>query len=242
VCTIATMLRLTKFTVLALVASFALPAATAAAQSSSQAKPAGQYVGEAAKPADQILADAVTAMGHLKDFHVAGQAASDGVTVGLNLSVSNSGGGGSVREFGATINLVTTSEFSYMKAGAASWQALTHDATMAQMLANRWLQVHTSDPQYESFSRLTFSGKFLALFVADPGHLSKVGMGAADGRSAIVITNDLGSKYYVAAYGAPYLLEFSSGNALASETLRMTDFGGAPMPTIPVNSVAIPGF
>ena len=34
-----------------------------------------------------------------------------------------------------------------MKAGAASWEALTHSDAMAQELANRWLQVHTSDPQ-----------------------------------------------------------------------------------------------
>ena len=181
-------------------------------------------------------------MGHLKDFHVAGQAASSGVSVGLNLSISNNGGGGSISEFGAKINLVTTSEFTYMKAGAASWEALIHNDAMAQELANRWLQVHTSQPPYATFSRLTFSGKFLALFVADPGHLSKLGMAAADGRSVVVVANDVGSKYYIAAYGPPYLLEFTTGNALSSETLHMTDFGNAPMPTVPVTSLAIPGF
>jgi hypothetical protein len=231
------MFRLTKITALALVASLALPAVSAVAQST-----ADQHLGESAKPAAQILADAVTAMGHLKDFHVAGQAASNGVNVGLNLSISNNGGGGSLSELGAKINLVTTSTFTYMKAGAASWDALVHNEAMGQELANRWLQVHTSDPQYASFSRLTFSGKFLALFVADPGHLSKLGMAAADGRSAIVVTSDLGSKFYIAAYGPPYLLKFTTVNVLATETLHMTDFGNAPMPTVPVNSLAIPGF
>ena len=89
---------------------------------------------------------------------------------------------------------------------------------------------------------MTFSSKFLAMFMAAPGHLSKLGMSAADGRSAIVLANDVGVRYYIAAYGPPYLLEFSTGNALASETLHMTDFGEAPMPSVPIKSLTVPGF
>ena len=240
--TVAAVLRLTKLSVLALVASLTLAAMNATAQAPGQSKPAKQPLGESAKPAAQVLADAVTVMGHLRDFHVAGQAATSGVSVALNLSISKEGGGGSLTELGAKIELVTTTEFSYMKAGVASWDALTHSDAMAQLLANRWLQVHTSDPQYASFSRLTFTGKFLALFIAAPGHLSKLGMSAADGRSAIVLANDVGARYFIAAYGPPYLLEFSTGNALASGTLHMTDFGDAPLPSVPVNSLAVPGF
>ena len=206
------MLRLTKLSVLALVASLALPAMSATAQAAGQSKPAGQSLDESAKPAAQVLADAVTGMGHLKDFHVAGQAATSGVSVALNLSISKAGGGGSLGELGAKIDLVTTTEFTYMKAGVASWEALTHSDAMAQLLANRWLQVHTSDPQYASFSRLTFSSKFLAMFMAAPGHLSKLGMSAADGRSAIVLANDVGVRYYIAAYGP--LISSSSVRAM----------------------------
>lgn len=222
--------RTTKLGVTAIVVSLSLPAVSAAAQAK-----------EDAKPAAQILMDAVTVTRQLPDFHVVGHASAGGINVGFNMSISRHGGGGSLTETGARFDLVTTRHFSYMKAGAASWKALLHSSAGAGVLAGRWLKVKASDAEFASLSQLTFSGKFLNLLLDSPGQLKKLGMSAVDGRSAIVLGNDLGNRYYVAAYRHPYLLEFTSNNPSASETLHVTDFGDAPMPHIPLSALTVPG-
>lgn len=85
------------------------------------------------------------------------------------MSVSKRGGGGTLTEMGATVQLVSTTNFTYIKAGAASWEKLMHNDAGAQLIADRWLKVRTADPLYSGNVRLTFSGKFLTLVTTAPG-------------------------------------------------------------------------
>ena len=215
---------------LALLASVTLPMVSASAQASEQSKPAAQ-----------IFADGVAAMRQAKDFHVAGHVTQGKQVIALNLTMSPNGGGGSVGVLGATIQMVVTSKYVYMKADSKSWTALTHSASVAQLVANRWLKAPVTNSQFASFAQLSFSNKFLNQVASQGSPFSKLGLSSWDGRSAIVLKDAQGSNVYIAAYGAHYVLGVSGATSGAKGSLSFTDFGTAPMPAVPTTAITIPG-
>lgn len=219
----------------ALTATLALPGATASAQTT-----------ELAKPAAQIFTDAVTAMRHVKDFHVQGNVHEGTELISLNLTMSTQGGGGAVTLKGATLEIVVTPKFSYLKADKQSWQILaggsSEGAATAQLLANRWLKVPASNAQFASFAQLTYSTKFLKTITAQSVQFTKSGESTWDGRSAIVLNDSKGTKVYIAAASPHYLLGVAGSDATAAGSLKFTDFGSAPLPGVPTNTLTLPNF
>ncbi|MHB1499458.1 MAG: hypothetical protein ACYCXN_16305, partial [Acidimicrobiales bacterium] len=226
---------------LALSASLALPMATASAQ-----------VPEEAKPAAQIFGDASAAMMHAKDFHISGGLHQGSQVVSLNLSMSPQGGGGSVSLRGATLQMVVTTKEIYMKADAQSWKTLAAlgggagagTAAFTALLANRWIKAPVTNPQLGSFANLTFSTKFLKGVVANHGtQFTKGAETTWDGRSAIPLHDGANStSVYIAVSSPHYLLGVVATGAANSGSFKFTDFGDAPMPAIPTNALALPGF
>lgn len=219
---------------IALMAALALPATPGAAQ-----------LPEGSKRAAQIFAGSMAAMSKLKDFHVTGNFSEAGQAFSLNIVMSRSGGGGSLKFKGATVELVVTAKYLYMKADAASWERLSGAAdgkSTAQLLAGRWLKVPVSNPQFSTFTDFTFSNKFVGKLtsLAPGAGLKELGEGKWQGRPAVILGDNKGSHIYIAAHGQPYILGVT-GNTRASGSMTFDDFGDAPLPAVPTSAVSLPG-
>src|SRR5579875_17953 len=228
------MRRTIELSALALAASLGLPAMSAAAQVPEQSKTAGQ-----------IFADAMAATSKVKDFHVSGRIVQGSQLVVLNLSMSKTGGGGSVQVKGATLELVDNQKYLYMKADAASWKIFSRGqagASAAQLLANKWLKVPVGNPSFSSFANFTFSDKFLAEMTAGKHRLVKGGVTTYGGRPAVALTDTLRTgKIYIALSSPHYLLGIAADNASGKGSVQFTDFGDAPMPATPLHAITLPG-
>ncbi|HMK95913.1 MAG TPA: hypothetical protein VK425_00110 [Acidimicrobiales bacterium] len=190
---------------------------------------------EHTEPGPQILTDAIAAMSRASNFHVTGHSAVGGSQVSVNLSMSLNGGGGTIEANGATLQVVVAHKATaYIKADEHSWVILTHDPSAAQKLANQWIQLPASTPGISNFVELTVSSTFIHLIL--PGSYvpstTKAGMGHWDGRTAVVLTNAFNEQLYIADNGTPYLLHLQAAVTSAG-WFNFTDFGTAPMPSVP---------
>jgi hypothetical protein len=212
----------------------AVPAAGAAAQ-----------IPEHSKPAPQIFADSLAAMNKLKDFHVSGNFKEGGQAFSLNITMSRTGGGGSIGLKGATLEMVVTPKYLYMKADSASWERLAGGQSgkaIAQLLAGRWMKVPISNAEFSTFSNFTFSNKFVGKLnsLAPTAGLVKHGVGKWQGRPAIILTDNKGSDIYIAENGPPYILGVT-GHTSTTGSMTFNDFGHAPLPAVPTSAVSLPG-
>jgi hypothetical protein len=198
---------------------------------------------ERSKPAAQIFADSEKAMLGAPNFHVRGFINQGGQGVSLNLTVSPSGGGGSIGEPGVTMEVVVAAHDVYVKADEKSWLKLTGSEPTAELVANRWIEAPVSNQDFSPFARLAHTKTFMTQLTSGTGHfLSKLPV-AADwgGHKAIILTDTGGDRLYVVDGTTPYMLHIQGGSGGSSSYVTFSDFGTAPLPTIPVNPLMLPG-
>jgi hypothetical protein len=197
---------------------------------------------ELSKPAGQIVADAERAMEVASNFHVQGLFDQGGTATTLNLTMSRSaGGGGSVRMGTVTLQLVVAGRNVYMKADEKSWLKLTGSKATAELVANRWIEAPVSTPDLSSFAELTDSKAFISQLTSGQEDFAKLPVTPMwGGHKAIILKDDQGDTLYVVDGATPYMLHLQGNGAGASGYLTFSDFGTAPMPTIPVNAISLP--
>lgn len=197
---------------------------------------------EQSKPAAQILADSEKAMLGAKNFHVIGSINEGGQLTSLNLSISPDGGGGSVGLPGVTMEIVVAAHNVYVKADEKSWLKLTSSASTAELVANRWIEAPASNADFSDFAQLTNSKSFIGQLTSGQGHLAKLPATASwAGHKAIVLTDGQGGRLYVVDGAPAYMLHVQGGTGGGSGYMTFSDFGTAPLPTIPVNAITLPG-
>ncbi|MGH9105243.1 MAG: hypothetical protein ACRDZX_05285 [Acidimicrobiales bacterium] len=195
---------------------------------------------EGTKGAAQILVDARGAMDHLKDFHVLGKANEGTTAVKLNVTMSPHGGGGTIGLPGVTMQIVVASKSVYIKADQKSWLKLTGSKATAQLVANRWIKAARSNPDFADFAKLAVSTSFIAQLTTG-GALSKLpGTSSWQGRKAVVLADGKGGRLYVADTGAPYMLHLQGSHGETSGSMSFSDFGDAPMPSVPTHVITLP--
>ncbi|HTT91000.1 MAG TPA: hypothetical protein VMF65_15705 [Acidimicrobiales bacterium] len=196
---------------------------------------------EQSKPAAQIFADSEKAMLGAKNFHVVGSITQGGQDTTLNLTISPSGGGGSVGLPGVTMEIVVAGHNVYVKADEKSWLKLTGSKATAELVANRWIEAPASNADFADFAQLTDSKSFIDQVGSGKSQVSKFPVTARwGGRKAIILTDTEGDRLYVADGPTPYMLHIQGGSSGASGYMTFTDFGTAPVPTIPVNPINFP--
>ncbi len=197
---------------------------------------------EQSKSAAQIFTDSENAMRNAKSFHALGHFNDGGTATSLNLSMSPAGGGGSVQLPGVTMELVVTSATIYLKADEQSWLKLTGSQPTAELVANRWIKASKSNPDFSSLADLTNSKDFIGQLTAGASELAKLPATASwGGYKAIVLTDGQGDRLYVADTSTPYMLHLQGEGSGSSGAVSFSDFGKAPMPTMPVNAITLPG-
>jgi hypothetical protein len=189
--------------------------------------------------ATQIAKASVAAMKKATSFHVNGQVKDQG-TEAFNLSLSKTGGGGSVSVNGATLQVVVAKGTLYIKADEKSWLKLTGSSATAELVANKWIKVPATNADFKDFADLTITKDFTSQFLTGLGTVSLVpGTTTFHGHEAVVLTDPQGDKLYVAATGTPYILRIQAKGA--GGELTFSDFGDAPLPAVPTNAITLPG-
>ena len=218
---------------LGLVVFLAAPLAAASSSSS--------LSGEGAKPAAQIVADSEKVMLGAKNFHVRGYIDQGGEAISLNLSMSSSGGGGSVQLPGVTMQIVVASQKVYVKADEKSWLKLTGSKSTAELVANRWIEAPASNPDFANFAQLADSKTFMSQLTSGKPTFSKSPMTANwAGHKAIILKDNQGDRLYVVDGTRPYMLHLQGGSSGSSGYMTFSDFGTAPMPAVPANAISFP--
>ena len=195
---------------------------------------------EQTKTVAEIFTDARHAMSNASSFHVLGRVQAQG-TEAFNLSLSKTGGGGSVTVLGATMEIVVAKGTLYIKANQKSWLVLTKSKSTAQLVANRWIKIKATNSSFSDFASLTITKDFVSQFLGGGSSgLTKVpGTTNWDGHLAVVLTNSSGDKLYIADTGVPYILRVQGSGK--SGSLNFSDFNSAPMPPVPTNAISLPG-
>ena len=205
------------------------------------AEPAGATGTEQSKPADQIAVDAEKAMLGAKNFHVRGYIDQATGPVSLNVTTSPNGGGGSVQFPGATLQVVVAAQKVYVKADEKSWLKLTGSKPTAELLANRWAEAPDTNPNFTNLVGLTNSKIFLAQLTSGPAKLSKLSVITTwGGHEALILQDNKGARLYVVDGPVPYMLHLQEGHGASSLAITFSDFGTAPMPSVPVKAMAFP--
>jgi hypothetical protein len=172
----------------------------------------------------------------VKSFHVDGVVA----PLSMNLSLSATGGGGSITESGATLEIVVAKATVYIKADAKSWDKLTGSKTVGNLVANKWIKAPASNSDFSDFADLTITTDFAKQVFSGDSGLSVVSTSTTiNGRAAVELTDGHGGSLYVAATGPAYILRLS-GTGTSKGTLNFSDFGDAPLPAVPKNAISLP--
>ena len=220
----------------------ALPAASVAATILALSLAAPAAAAPAAKhtrTGPQILTDAIGAMTRATSFHVDGHSLIAGTKTSVNLSLSANRGGGTIKENGATLQVVVVKKTTvYVKADAHSWQVLSGNPAIASRLANHWVRLPASTAGMANFVKLTVPAEFIHLVLPGiiVGFATKRGVAHWGARKAVVLNLPTGSQFDVADSGIPYLLHMQ-GPTTTTASYTFTDFGDAPLPSVPVNFI-----
>ena len=158
--------------------------------------------GEAAKTADQIVADAQAAALGASAVHVSGTAGSN-LVVNLHL-VAGKGGEGRMTANGLTFDIIRIDGDAYFKGDAAFWRQFG-GAAAATLFNGKWLKAPATTGRLASLTPLTDIPKLFGAIFASHGTLAVGKETTIDGRPAIAIVDTTqGGTIYVATTGKPY--------------------------------------
>jgi hypothetical protein len=157
--------------------------------------------GEAAKTADQIVADAQAAALGATAVHVFGSAGTS-LVVNLHL-VAGKGGEGRMTANGLTFDIIRIGAFAYFKGDATFWRQFGGAA--ATLFNGRWLKAPAATGRLASLTPLTDIGKLFTGILGSHGTLAVGKETTIAGHPAIgIVDASKGGTLYVATTGKPY--------------------------------------
>ena len=194
--------------------------------------------GEASKSASAILADARQAALSAGSVRISGTIHDAGQTIGLDLSVTQGGGGGTMTIRGSKVDVVRVGNTAYIRAGADFYNQVGAGSAAGQLLAGKWLKAPTTTASFRQLLLLTDLRTFVAQALKPEGTVTKGAEKTVDGQKAIALNSSKGGSLYVATSGKPYPIEFV-GSGTSSGTVTLSDWGTAKAPSAPKNAIDI---
>jgi len=134
-----------------------------------------------AKPAQQVLADAKSALFNAPSVHVKGTQTQAGKSQKLDVQFQGEDAAGTITIAGIPLNIVKTAGKVYVKAPAPFW-VKTVGATVAPKLANRWLEQDAA--KAGNVTTLTLQGVAASLNSDDSPLKSAVATADVDGQES----------------------------------------------------------
>jgi hypothetical protein len=167
--------------------------------------------GEAAKPADQIVADAAAALLQATSVHIVGHLHGDR----LDEYVGRTGARGRVVTNGLSFRFVRVGAVTYFTGKEPFWRFCCGSlaAAAARRLRAVWVRQTSGNGPVGWLDRTSRLGYF-ASTLRRHGFLRKAGYATVGGRRAIALTEvRSGTTLYVAAAGRPYPLAMTLGRS-----------------------------
>jgi hypothetical protein len=194
--------------------------------------------GEAVKPAQQVLADAVKAAEAASSLHVSGQISAVGQQIGIDMTiVKGKGATGSMTLGGQKVDLVVIGNDGYMKAGAAFWTQFggSSGSTIAQMLQGKWVKFPMTNTQFAELTSLTDSKSLFDQLGSVSGTPKNKGVTTYQGQSVVEIDNQ--GKLYVASSGTPYPVAAVATGAGVGGTITFGSWNKSATLTAPAGAL-----
>lgn len=185
-------------------------AALAAAGCGGGSAPGVSATGRAAQSGQQVVDAAAKAGAAAKSFHMSGQVTEDGKQIAIDFTiVKGTGALGTMTFDGQPVDMVVVGGSAYIWAGPDFWKQFggPEGATVAQLVANKWLRFPTSNPAFAGFTKLADSKSMFTDLRTKHGALTNKGATTYNGQSVIDIFDDSptdGGDLYVAATGPAY--------------------------------------
>jgi len=168
---------------------------------------AGPPSGEAAKPANAVVADASKAASGASAFHMSGQINSSGKLIGVDLSVvRGKGATGTLTVGGAKVDLVLIGNDGYMRASSAFWKQYASQAGgFTDLFADKWIKFPGKSAQLGSLTGPLSAKSLFKSLTTSHGKLVNQGEKTYNGQSVVAIHDvTKNATLYVADTGAPY--------------------------------------
>jgi hypothetical protein len=149
----------------------------------------------------QIQEEAAAAITGAKGVHVTGTSITDGTPAQVDLRIQNGSSSGTITLEGADFEITRVGEVIYVKADEAALESLGIPPEMHRLGADRWLKLAPQEASVEGFSLDSFAQQ---LTMNDTPLETEVEQTELDGRRVVVISQQDGSRLYVANTGPAY--------------------------------------
>jgi hypothetical protein len=154
------------------------------------------------KSAAQVQEDAAAAIKAAEGVHVTGTGTTDGTPAQVDLRIQDGSSSGTITLEGSRFEITRIGEATYVKADEGGLESLGIAPEMHSLGAGRWLKLAPPEASgLEGFSVDSFAQQ---LTVNESPLETEVEQTELDGRRVVVISNQDGSKLYVANTGPAY--------------------------------------
>jgi hypothetical protein len=190
-----------------------------------------------AKPADSrtaatIIGQMKAAMNDATSVHLTGSVAHAGSTVGIDVSLTRTGGlAGSVGSGGVTLDLIKTGDLIYIEANSAFLKLAHEPATLCPKLCGKYVAVPASQAATMT-GDLSMSKLFGDLLGSLP-HFARTGTITIGGEQALVLAGSDGSTLDVAAHGNAYPLRAIAPKSAKAGEITFSQWNAVPVITAP---------
>jgi len=165
------------------------------------------------KSAAQVQQDAAAAIRAAESVHVTGTSATDDTPAQVDLRIQDGSSSGTITLEGAQFEITRVGEVAYVKADEGALESLGIPPEMLRLGADRWLKLAPQEASaLEGFSLDSFAQQ---LTMNESPLETEVEQTELDGTRVVVISQQDGSKLYIANMGPAYPLrgELKGANA-----------------------------
>ena len=165
------------------------------------------------KSAAQVQEEAAAAIRAAKSVHVIGTSVTDGASAQVDLRIQDGSSSGTITLEGAQFEITRVGEVTYVKADEEALESLGVPPEMPRLGADRWLKLGPQEASgLEGFSLDSFAQQ---LTTSESPLETEVEQTELDGTRVVVISNQDGSKLYIANADPAYPIrgELKGANA-----------------------------
>jgi hypothetical protein len=210
-------------------------ATTGGTQTNSATTSGTQTNGLENKSAAQVQQDAAAALKAAKSVHAAGTGTSEGQAVRVDLRIQGGSLAGTIEQGGGRFEFISIGNDTYFRADEGGMKLMGVPPAIQRLAAGRWAKLSSKQMNFQEFSldslaaELTNNTSTLA---------STVEQATLDGNKVVVVSQQDGSKLYVANTGPAYPLRTDSTGTDPGR-LDFTEYGVDFHITAPSNAVDI---
>lgn len=156
------------------------------------------------KSAAQVERAAAAALKGARSVHVVGTSRSQGKLQRIDLRIQGASSSGTIETGGAAFAIIRVGADTYIKADQRAWQALGVPPSLQRLASGRWVKLRSQ--QATSFEGMSLDSLAAELATSETPLQHGVQQATLGGDKVVVLSQQDGSKLYVANTGPPYPL------------------------------------